>query len=610
MYEVLFDDGYMKIVKAVAMSKVKGATTSTTVTTTTNSEQSQQPSQKPSISTSGGGGRKSQPPLPIPKFDLTKFNLLPVPKDGEWCCNWVNDTPIGEEGYLEGPDGHRRPTVLVDDWRLPTGWTKHLYQRSSVSGKWDVVLVGPNKKRFRSKADVKVYLEENGEQYNPDVYDFSIHKRRSKDIGLYIMTEDYKIELKKKLAANAAAAAAAKAAQDQHLDKKSVSELLPKDSKVLSILSETTTTTAPSVDVASTSITEIGDISTEDMFTGFPPPTEQTTFTSISPSPPATSTKTSFPLPAVTSVPPPTPTPTPLPSSLSTSQQLELGFVYVGALKVEIVDNLFRCPDAACNKNFRKENHLQIHVKHYHDEMAKMLGVFPNMTDLACLRTTGQPIEDVIPKNQMTNAQFFEKMHQSDLQMKQIRSPKSMTSPSSVKSDATAKSQQSKIVVDDVAVTSKIKTDLPSSSSMLLTTIETIPKDEKQLNNKNEQIIHQPTNDDILQQKLSLLAATATTTTAKSETIESSFETSFLLQDCIGGYPDPKQQNSSIKRVATNKEIEKDQMDIEGFIETHAVGRPSTNKRGAGRKKGGARSKIKINRKYLSILTLNVITIM
>lgn len=86
-------------------------------------------------------GRKNNPHLPIPKFDLTKLNLLPVPKDGEWCCNWVNEIPIGAEGYLDGPDGHKRPTVLVEDWRLPAGWTKHLYQRSSVSGKWDVVLV-------------------------------------------------------------------------------------------------------------------------------------------------------------------------------------------------------------------------------------------------------------------------------------------------------------------------------------------------------------------------------------------------------------------------------------------------------------------------------------
>lgn len=121
MYEVLFDDGFVKVVRAGHMSKVKIP--------------------EPKTPKSDKSGRKNNPHLPIPKFDLAKLNLLPVPKDGEWCCNWVNEIPIGAEGYLDGPDGHKRPTVLVEDWRLPAGWTKHLYQRSSVSGKWDVVLV-------------------------------------------------------------------------------------------------------------------------------------------------------------------------------------------------------------------------------------------------------------------------------------------------------------------------------------------------------------------------------------------------------------------------------------------------------------------------------------
>lgn len=38
---------------------------------------------------SSPSGRKNISHLPIPKFDLSKLNLLPVPKDGERCCNWV-----------------------------------------------------------------------------------------------------------------------------------------------------------------------------------------------------------------------------------------------------------------------------------------------------------------------------------------------------------------------------------------------------------------------------------------------------------------------------------------------------------------------------------------
>lgn len=105
----------------------------------------------------------------------------------------------------------------------------------------------------------------------------------------------------------------------------------------------------------------------------------------------------------------------------SKPQPSEPGFVYVGALKVQLVDNLFHCPETGCNKNFRKENHLQIHVKHYHEELAKLLGVCPNMSDLAYQRTVGQPIDESIPKNQIPNSQFFERVYQSDLSSKSQR---------------------------------------------------------------------------------------------------------------------------------------------------------------------------------------------
>lgn len=287
-------------------------------------------SPKPVTST----GRKINPPLPIPKFDLATLDLLPVPKDGEWCCNWVNDTPIGAEGYLEGPDGTRRPTVLVDDWRLPVGWTKHLYQRSSVSGKWDVVLVGPSKKRFRSKNDVKAYLDENHIPYNPDVYDFSIHKRRAKDLGLFVFTNEYKEALQQK--------------QQQLMQNMAVEQRQ----------------NTPVVDLLNTS-----NISSEEVFIGFPPTDVNGGFGA-----------------GVDD------------SHLLQSQLMtpEDGYVYVGSLKVLLEDNLYHCPDQACNKNFRKESHLQIHVKHYHEELAKLMGDCLNMSDLAYIRTTGEmPMDEV-----------------------------------------------------------------------------------------------------------------------------------------------------------------------------------------------------------------------
>ncbi|XP_037047782.1 uncharacterized protein LOC119082366 [Bradysia coprophila] len=368
-YEVLFDDGFVKVVRAGHISKVKVP--------------------EPKTPKSDKSGRKSNPHLPIPKFDLAKLNLLPVPKDGEWCCNWVNEIPIGAEGYLDGPDGHKRPTVLVEDWRLPAGWTKHLYQRSSVSGKWDVVLVGPTKKRFRSKNDVKVYLEEKGEVYNPDIYDFSIHKRRAKDIGLFVFTDEYKEELKNKQLLAASTAATAASSITPLLLNTSDDAFQGFSSKESSFLSST---------LPSTPLSSIGSLNASAI----------------------PSTPQSIPLLQ------PHPPPPPLPPT-------DPGYVYVGALKVQLIDNLFHCPEATCNKNFRKENHLQIHVKHYHLDLAKLLGVCPNMSDLAYQRTVGMPIDEAVPKNQIPNSQFFEKVYQSDLSSKLQR--KSMSPSTQVKAE-------------------------------------------------------------------------------------------------------------------------------------------------------------------------------
>jgi PHD finger protein 20 len=63
--------------------------------------------------------------------------------------------------------------------------------------------------------------------------------------------------------------------------------------------------------------------------------------------------------------------------------------VSVGSLKVKVINNVFFCPAEGCDKQFRKENHLQLHIKHYHGDLAKLMGECPNMEDLAYLRTTG-----------------------------------------------------------------------------------------------------------------------------------------------------------------------------------------------------------------------------
>ena len=46
-----------------------------------------------------------------------------------------------------------------------------------------------------------------------------------------------------------------------------------------------------------------------------------------------------------------------------------------------------RCPLKNCNKLFRNEKLLQMHVKHYHPEYNQLVAHSPSVTDLAFLRT-------------------------------------------------------------------------------------------------------------------------------------------------------------------------------------------------------------------------------
>lgn len=266
LYEVLFNDGYIKIVRGTHITKLK-----------------QLPGQGPPIEPI----TPIQPLLPAPA--LQDIIIPDIPKDGEWCCYWINDCPVGKESYLDFAHG-RINTIIVDDWRLPEKWEKHLFQRiGNYGGKWDAILVSPDGQKFRSKQELKQYLDTIKEIYDPDRYDFCLHKKRAKTIGLLTYTDDYK--------------------QALSMDMKS----------------------------PNASLGSIG---------GTP----------------------NTPGPGMSS-----------------------GEVYIGSLKVKVQDNLYLCPD--CDKTFRKENHLQIHIKHYHEKTAELLGVCPNMQDLAYLRTASDDTE-------------------------------------------------------------------------------------------------------------------------------------------------------------------------------------------------------------------------
>ncbi|XP_058985010.1 uncharacterized protein LOC131805629 [Musca domestica] len=434
-YEVLFDDGYVKNVRAIHMNKILNEVQeplAVTVPELVGGETTLQPSPStplPAAAASpspgvkrasttpadgskpkkraGSAGRKDWPLLDLSKLDIPSLNLPEIPRDGEWTCHWVNDQPIGREGFLIVGE-HRKPTVIVEDWRLPEGWVKHMYQRSNVLGKWDVILVSPLGKRFRSKADLKTFLEEQGQVYNPDIYDFSIHRRRAKDINCYVYTPGYVPQQppKPKSSLNF----------DVPVENKPLSTLEPLGTSAPSPYMETPVAEPlPPIELLTSTSSAADDKSVTQVGAEVPKQLLESAEMSSTPTPTNTPTvdlkeeivsATGETAAAQTNVPE------------STGPQVEDGYALIGGLKVQIVDNLFRCPDEGCSKNFRKENHLQIHVKHYHLNLAKLLGSCPKMQELAEKRTrpTDHDAAEPTPRNQIPNQQFFAKLHQQDLE--------------------------------------------------------------------------------------------------------------------------------------------------------------------------------------------------
>ena len=73
-------------------------------------------------------------------------------------------------------------TTLFEDTTLPRGWYRKVSQRKSgaSAGRYDVFIIGPSGKRFRSRNEIKTFLEKTGETtLNPDDFDFSTHGRNN-----------------------------------------------------------------------------------------------------------------------------------------------------------------------------------------------------------------------------------------------------------------------------------------------------------------------------------------------------------------------------------------------------------------------------------------------
>uniref|UniRef100_A0A0K2UW65 Putative LOC100679230 [Nasonia vitripennis] n=1 Tax=Lepeophtheirus salmonis TaxID=72036 RepID=A0A0K2UW65_LEPSM len=87
-----------------------------------------------------------------------------------------NNTIIKTSNIRQRSNNQSNRVPLYEDDRLPPGWYRKVSQRKSgaSAGRYEVFIVGPTGKRFRSRNELKAYFEQTGEStLDPDDFDFS-----------------------------------------------------------------------------------------------------------------------------------------------------------------------------------------------------------------------------------------------------------------------------------------------------------------------------------------------------------------------------------------------------------------------------------------------------
>lgn len=194
--EVEFDDGYRKIVRTRRMSKPQLTPSSVETHSSSlfdpvkGSKQDRRDKKRKINVTELFGKRPRVASVPqgnsgldvSEKENVTSatdgvITVIPGIKPGmtgneDWIIKWNGNVPVGEEATLEFEDGPKN-TIHVPDSRLPDKWEKHFAKRSTT-GKWEILIVNPEKVKFRSLKEIRHFYVDLNELPKPlNRFDFT-----------------------------------------------------------------------------------------------------------------------------------------------------------------------------------------------------------------------------------------------------------------------------------------------------------------------------------------------------------------------------------------------------------------------------------------------------
>ncbi|XP_060517511.1 PHD finger protein 20 [Cylas formicarius] len=199
-YEVLFDDGFVKILKQHRLSKMQAGKPSQAsplfdpIKSTKQERRDRKRKlnvaalfrKRPRLSLNEDKKVKDvkeppaeeSPAAAAPSDAVSSPPSSPAEDPTNWHPKWLNGKPVGTESTIETIDGVRK-SIIVPDPRLPAGWFKHLCQRQhgSSAGKWDTIIKSPDNRRFRSRTEIRNYLTAHPDiDVDFDLFDFSIYR--------------------------------------------------------------------------------------------------------------------------------------------------------------------------------------------------------------------------------------------------------------------------------------------------------------------------------------------------------------------------------------------------------------------------------------------------